>query len=703
MKKISILVLSLIMTLTMCSVSSFADSSNDKEMRAAWISTVYNLDWPKTKNNEAKQKKEYTDLLDKLKSVGINTAVVQVRPKSDALYKSNINPWSEYLTGTQGKDPGYDPLPFLIEEAHKRGMEFHAWFNPYRITMADESIDKLPANHPAKKNPSWVVKHGNKYYYDPGLPEVRKYIVDSIAEVVQNYDIDGVHFDDYFYPGVSFNDTATYQKYGKGQNKDDWRRENVNTLLRDVKASIKSIKPNVVFGVSPAGIWRNKSSDPTGSDTSGNESYVGTYADTRAWIKQGLIDYVVPQLYWPIGLKAADYSKLVAWWANEVKGTNVDLYIGQGIYKQGQSSYGGQNIAKEIVQQVTLNRKYSEIKGSMYFSAKDIANSTSIQKDLKSLYSSSEEPVTPPSNVKVEKLRGDERYDTAVAISKKGWATNSDTVVLVNGYSIVDGITSTPLATSNDAPILLVNKDNIPTSTKNELKRLNPSKVILIGGNNSIGDKVESEIKDTLSNVSINRVGGSDRYSTSLMIAKELVKTNPVEKLYITSGTGEADSLSITSKAGEEKQPIVLVSKDNVSDEVYNWISDLKVKDAYFIGGNLSISDSVINKLDKVITNDVSKNRIAGENREETNGKVIQKFYPNAEYSSMFVSKSNQLVDALTSGPLAAKLKSPVVMLGNSVTSAQKTALEPKKTTLVYEAGDGINQNTLNTFLNLVK
>ncbi|MCE4827607.1 cell wall-binding glycosyl-hydrolase Cwp19, partial [Clostridioides difficile] len=391
MKKISILVLSLIMTLTMCSVSSFADSSNDKEMRAAWISTVYNLDWPKTKNNEAKQKKEYTDLLDKLKSVGINTAVVQVRPKSDALYKSNINPWSEYLTGTQGKDPGYDPLPFLIEEAHKRGMEFHAWFNPYRITMADESIDKLPANHPAKKNPSWVVKHGNKYYYDPGLPEVRKYIVDSIAEVVQNYDIDGVHFDDYFYPGVSFNDTATYQKYGKGQNKDDWRRENVNTLLRDVKASIKSIKPNVVFGVSPAGIWRNKSSDPTGSDTSGNESYVGTYADTRAWIKQGLIDYVVPQLYWPIGLKAADYSKLVAWWANEVKGTNVDLYIGQGIYKQGQSSYGGQNIAKEIVQQVTLNRKYSEIKGSMYFSAKDIANSTSIQKDLKSLYSSSEE------------------------------------------------------------------------------------------------------------------------------------------------------------------------------------------------------------------------------------------------------------------------------------------------------------------------
>lgn len=702
MKKIGSILLAFIMVFTsgVAGVSAQTTKSN-KEMRAAWISTVYNIDWPSTKNNESKQKQEYINLLDKLQSTGINTVVVQVRPKSDAIYKSTINTWSEYLTGVQGKDPGYDPLPFLIEEAHKRGMEFHAWFNPYRITMADESLTKLPANHPAIKNPGWVVKHGNKYYYNPGLPEVKKYIVDSVMEVVNKYDIDGVHFDDYFYPGVSFDDADAYSKYGNGVNKDDWRRENVNDLLRQVKAAVKASKPNVVFGVSPAGIWRNKSaSEPTGSDTNGNESYVGTYADTRAWIKQGLVDYVVPQLYWPIGLKAADYSKLVAWWANEVKGTNVDLYIGQGIYKQGQSSYGGQNIAKEIVQQVELNRKYPEIKGSMYFSAKDIINSMSLQNDLKKLYPKDEE--TAPENVKVEKLEGDTRYETAVEISKKGWANGSDTVVLVNGYSIVDGITSTPLATTNEAPTLLVEKDRVATSTTNELKRLNPKHVILIGGENSIGSKVEGVIKNLGSDITIDRVGGSDRYETSLLISEKVAEKNDVNKVYVTSGIGEADSLSIASKAGAEKQPIVLASKDDISSGIYDWIKEKEVKDAYFIGGTASLSDKVISKVDSIVSSDVSKNRIAGSDRQETNAKVIEKFYPEQTYSSVYVSKSDQLVDALTAGPLAAKTNSPVVLLGNSVSTTQSTVLDAKKSELVYEIGGGINRTALIRLLNLI-
>lgn len=702
MKKIGSILLAFILVFTssVAGVSAQTTKSN-KEMRAAWISTVYNIDWPSTKNNESKQKQEYINLLDKLQSTGINTVVVQVRPKSDAIYKSTINTWSEYLTGVQGKDPGYDPLPFLIEEAHKRGMEFHAWFNPYRITMADESLTKLPANHPAIKNPGWVVKHGNKYYYNPGLPEVKKYIVDSVMEVVNKYDIDGVHFDDYFYPGVSFDDADAYSKYGNGVNKDDWRRETVNDLLRQVKAAVKASKPNVVFGVSPAGIWRNKSaSEPTGSDTSGNESYVGTYADTRAWIRQGLVDYVVPQLYWPIGLKAADYSKLVAWWANEVKGTNVDLYIGQGIYKQGQSSYGGQNIAKEIVQQVELNRKYPEIKGSMYFSAKDIINSTSLQNDLKKLYPKDEEVA--PENVKVEKLEGDTRYETAVEISKKGWANGSDTVVLVNGYSIVDGITSTPLATTNKAPTLLVEKDKVATSTTNELKRLNPKHVILIGGENSIGTKVESVIKDLGSDITIDRVGGSDRYETSLLIAEKVAEKNDVNKVYVTSGIGEADSLSIASKAGAEKQPIVLASKDDINSGIYDWIKDKEVKDAYFIGGTASLSDKVISKVDSIVSSDISKNRIAGSDRQETNAKVIEKFYPEQTYSSVYVSKSDQLVDALTAGPLAAKTNSPVVLLGNSVSTTQSTVLDAKKSELVYEIGGGINRTALIRLLNLI-
>uniref|UniRef100_UPI0022EB0E54 glycoside hydrolase family 10 protein n=1 Tax=Romboutsia lituseburensis TaxID=1537 RepID=UPI0022EB0E54 len=390
MKKIQSIILSLMMVLSIFSVEVSANSS--EEMRAAWISTVYNMDWPSTKNNQAQQEKEYIDLLDKLKSTGINTVVVQVRPKGDAIYKSSINPWSEYLTGTQGKDPGYDPLPFLIQEAHNRGMEFHAWFNPYRVTTDTTDLNRLSSNHPARKHPDWVLEHNNGKYkalaYNPGLPEVRQHIVDSVSEVVKNYDVDGVHFDDYFYRD-GMNDDATYNKYGNGMSKNDWRRENVNSLLREVKASIKKINPNVEFGVSPAGIWRNKSSDATGSDTRGQESYSDNFADTRAWIRQGLVDYVVPQIYWPIGNSAADYSKLVSWWANEVKGSNVDLYIGQGVYKRGQADYSYQDVAGEIKQQVSLNRKYSEIKGSMYFSARDIVNNTKLQNDMKELYSSS--------------------------------------------------------------------------------------------------------------------------------------------------------------------------------------------------------------------------------------------------------------------------------------------------------------------------
>lgn len=698
MKRIGSILMALIIVFTYSVSTASAFTKDGKEMRAAWISTVYNIDWPSTKNNEAKQKQEYINLLNKLQSTGINTVVVQVRPKSDAIYKSSINPWSEYLTGTQGKDPGYDPLPFLIDEAHKRGMEFHAWFNPYRVTNGSE---KLSDNHPAVKNPGWVVKHGTKSYYNPGLPEVKKYIVDSVMEVVNNYNIDGVHFDDYFYPGTSFNDADAYAKYGNGANKDNWRRENVNDLLRQVKAAIKaSSKPNVVFGVSPAGIWRNKSSDATGSDTSGNESFVGTYADTRAWIKQGLVDYVVPQLYWPIGLKAADYSKLVSWWANEVKGTDVDLYIGQGIYKQGQDSYGGQNVAKEIVQQVELNRKYPDIHGSMYFSAKDIMNSASIQNDLKKLYPEDEE--TAPSNVKVEKLQGASRYDTAVSISKKGWTEGADTVVLVNGNSIVDGITSTPLATSNEAPTLLVERDKISTATKDELKRLNPSSVILIGGSNSIDTDVENMISDINPNIKVERFGGINRYQTSLLIAEQVADKNEINKVYVTSGTGEADSLSIASKAGQEKQPIVLTSRDSISDEIFDWMKGKELKDAYFIGGSASISDSVISKVNNIIDADVSGNRIAGIDRHETNAKVIEKFYPEQAYSSVFVSRSDKLVDALTAGPLAAKTNSPVVLLGNSVSATQSKVLDTKKSEIVYEIGGGINQKALIRLLNLI-
>ncbi|WP_042271341.1 family 10 glycosylhydrolase [[Clostridium] dakarense] len=695
MRKLKVLMLSLAMIFTTLSLDVFAASN--EEMRAAWISSVYNMDWPKTKNNQAQQKKEYTDLLDKLKSTGINAVVVQVRPKADALYQSDINPWSEYLTGTQGKNPGYDPLPFLIDEAHKRGMEFHAWFNPYRITTSGTDINSLASNHPARLNPSWVLNNGKSLIYNPGLPEVRKHVVDTVSEVVRKYNVDGVHFDDYFYTG-GINDDDAYNKYGNGIDRGDWRRENVNTLLREVKSSIKSIKPNVEFGVSPRGIWRNKGNDSTGSDTNGAESYSYDYADTRTWIKQGLVDYITPQVYWPIGTKAADYSKLIPWWANEVKGTNVDLYIGQGVYKQGEESNSNQNIAAEIKDQINLNRQYKEVKGSMYFSARDIIKNATLQNDMKDLYINNPIPSVP-----VKKLEGERRFDTAVKISKEGWNDGSDTVVLTSAYSVVDGVTATPLATTKDAPILLVDKNKVHESTKAELLRLKPKNIIVIGGNTVVNDNIVNEAKNTLPGANVSRVGGLNRYETSLNVAKKISETQDINKVYIAGGTGEADALSIASKAGEDKQPIILSNKDSLNNDTYEWLKSKNLQDAYFIGGETVLENSVINKVNSITTNNIGNNRVYGQNRYETNAKVIQKFYTNSNYDSVLVTKGDPLVDALAAGPLAAKLKSPIVLGGNSINSAQNTALEPKSTNLVYQVGGGINQNTFSSILNLLK
>lgn len=358
MKKILICILSLCM-IAMGGIfnGSYAASKN---IQAAWITTVYNSDWPKKKGDIQEQKQEMIKILDMLKDTGINTVMFQVRTQGDALYKSNINPWSSVLTGTQGKDPGYDPLAFVIGEAHKRGMEVHAWLNPYRVTTSGTDINVLSSNHPARKNPSWVISNSGRLYYNPELPEVKKHITDTVGEIVSNYDIDGIHFDDYFYP-------SNYP-LPVGEGKDglvaNARRNHINEMIVQVRNKIKSIKSSVEFGVSPSGIWKNKSSDSRGSDTSGNESYYSDYADTVKWIENNWVDYVVPQIYWQQGHSVADYTTLVKWWANIASVSNVKLYIGQGIYKD--------EVAVEIDKQLELNQKYPAIKGSVFYTTSDI-------------------------------------------------------------------------------------------------------------------------------------------------------------------------------------------------------------------------------------------------------------------------------------------------------------------------------------------
>lgn len=358
-----------------------------RQFRAMWIASVTNIDWPSRPGlSEEQIKAEYLAWLDLAEQLNHNAVVVQIRPTADAFWPSPYEPWSEWLTGARdGVGPGWDPLAFAVEEAHKRNLEFHAWFNPFRISMptgAGADINKLAPNHPARQHPDWVFAYppagvaGSRLYYNPGVPEAREFVQTAMMDAVLKYDIDAVHFDDYFYPYPSGSypipDDETFAMYNRGfTNKADWRRDNINLLIQEMGAKIKAAKPWVKFGVSPFGIWRNKNVDPLGSDTTGSQSYETVYADTRKWIKEEWIDYVVPQLYWYIGqYPAADYARLVPWWADVVKGTRVQLYIGQADYKSGDPAYGEFWMnPHELSNHLTLNRDYPEVQGNIHFSA----------------------------------------------------------------------------------------------------------------------------------------------------------------------------------------------------------------------------------------------------------------------------------------------------------------------------------------------
>ena len=383
MKKLTSGLLCVALGMTAISVQEVyaADSS---DMRAVWISTVYSADYPSTTNNEEAQKNEFVRKLEQAQELGMNTVVVQVRPKGDAFYESELNPWSAVLTGVQGVDPGYDPMAFMIKETHKRGMEFHAWMNPYRITTSGTDLSVLSADNMARKHPDWIMTHNNAMYYNPELDEVKEYICDTVAEVVENYDVDAIHFDDYFYP-------SNYP-LPEGESRDsktaDDRRKHVNELVKDVYKTIKNIDNSVEFGISPMGIWKNSTSDPEGSDTRGTEAYYSVFGDAKTWVEKGSVDYIVPQIYWEQGNAYADYETLVEWWSDVVKGTGVDLYIGHGIYKDV--------VAAEITEQLEINEDYN-VKGSFFFSLRDLLNNRQGCADaVKAYYEAVDEPEVIP-------------------------------------------------------------------------------------------------------------------------------------------------------------------------------------------------------------------------------------------------------------------------------------------------------------------
>lgn len=343
------------------------------EMRGAWIATVVNIDWPsKPGLSVEQQKQEFINILNKDKEIGINAVFVQIRPVGDAFYPSQYDPWSEYLTGKQGQAPTpfYDPLKFMITETHKKAMEFHAWINPYRMVF-DVNKSSIAENSITRLHPEWFVSYGKQKIFNPGLPQTIDYLVGVVSDIVHRYDVDGIHFDDYFYPyptSQHFNDDDAYRKYGKGLSLDDWRRSNCDSAIKRVHEALLKLKPMIKFGVSPFGIYQNKSQDPGGSETRGTTDYHQLYADVLLWLKKGWIDYVAPQLYWPIGKQGQDFRVLLDWWSHHTYGK--DLYIGQALYHADEKDVSAYNNTYELPNEIKLLRQYPAVQGSIYFSNK---------------------------------------------------------------------------------------------------------------------------------------------------------------------------------------------------------------------------------------------------------------------------------------------------------------------------------------------
>jgi len=359
----------------------------EREFRAIWIATVDNIDFPSQKGlSQDQQKQELLNILDLAESLRLNAIIFQVRPMADAIYKPGLEPWSEFLTGKMGRSQELDPLEFLVAEAHKRGILVHAWFNPYRAyhpaakTMSDDHVSKI--------HPEFVKQYGRYMWLDPTDPDARDWSMKVISDVVRRYDIDGVHFDDYFYPykekdaagrDIEFPDDKNWQAYqtsGGKLSRDDWRRENVNVFIESVGREIKKIKPEIVYGISPFGIWKPDAS----KEISGFNAYEQLYADSRKWLQDGTVDYLSPQLYWETARKGQSFPVLLDWWrAQNVR--NRFVFPGVAAYRIGSTATF---TAAEIAGEIEKTREDAITRGAIFFSEKSLRNDLGgIQKELR--------------------------------------------------------------------------------------------------------------------------------------------------------------------------------------------------------------------------------------------------------------------------------------------------------------------------------
>jgi uncharacterized lipoprotein YddW (UPF0748 family) len=346
-----------------CSALQFATArAADAEFRGAWVASVYNLDWPsKAGLSASTQKAELRSLLNRAAALKLNAILLQIRPASDALYASKMEPWSQFLTGQQGVSPGYDPLDFAIAEAHARGIELHAWFNPFRASIEGTA---LASNHIAKLHPEWTRRYGGQLWIDPGEPAARDHVISVMVDVARRYAVDGIHIDDYFYPypkgGASFPDDATYARYGGGKDRGDWRRDNINRFVETMYSRVKAARSTARIGISPFGIWRP---GVPATIEAGVDSYAMLFADSRKWLAEGWCDYLAPQLYWPISPAKQSFPVLLDWWRAQSHGKNIWPGIAT-------SRIGSSRPAQEMIEQIALTRKGTSSPGHIHWSIK---------------------------------------------------------------------------------------------------------------------------------------------------------------------------------------------------------------------------------------------------------------------------------------------------------------------------------------------
>jgi len=369
MKNLVTLALVLLMSLGMT-------AQNKREFRGAWIQCVNGQFMGKSTQQIQSM---LTSQLDELQKDGVNAIIFQVRAECDALYDSQLEPWSKFLTGVQGKAPSpyWDPLAWMVEQCHKRGMELHAWINPYRAKHGSTSMTQLASSSVVIKHPELCFTYDNLVLLNPGLKEAADYTCRVAADIVKRYDIDGFHIDDYFYPypvaGKQIPDQTLYQKDSHGfWNIGDWRRDNVSRFVKQLGETIHQIKPWVKFGVSPFGIYRNKKNDTNGSDTNGLQNFDDLYADVLLWVNNGWIDYCVPQLYWEIGNRAADYKTLITWWNKNA--SNRPLYIGEDIERTAKYPDPANPRSHQLPAKHRLHQQMNNVKGTVLWYAKTAAD-----------------------------------------------------------------------------------------------------------------------------------------------------------------------------------------------------------------------------------------------------------------------------------------------------------------------------------------